>query len=241
MRKHELELCYLCGKPVREYKLRSGEPSPPDLKTRDHAPPAGLFPSPKPSNLIAVPCCFRCNNEHSGFDERLRIVASSPFDRNVAGQRILDDKVLGGTMAKGRQMKFVEKLLSSMQTTAEHPDLIRVRMDAHEFHQGMIRVTKGLLFALHPGFNYHKSKFSVIDIHPKPFDEQLRLMAILKQAQHFERGQRAFQCWRHVDEVAGGGAWMLVFYECFGFFVFHTNGAELDRLESSEADALPLL
>ena len=105
-------------------------------------------------------------------------------------------------------------------------------MDAHEFQQGMIRITKGLLYALHPGFDYHKSKFNVISIHPKPFDEQLKLMAMLKRAEHFERGQGAFQCWRHVDQAKGGGAWMLVFYECFGFFVFHTNGPELDRLES---------
>jgi len=129
-------------------------------------------------------------------------------------------------------MIFLKKLLASMQSTAEHPDLPRLRMDAHEFQQGMIRITKGLLFALHPGFNYHESKFNVIDIHPKPFDEQLRWMAMLKQAQHFERGERTFQCWRHVDEAMGGGAWMLVFYECFGFFVFHTNGRELARLES---------
>ena len=226
------EHCYLCGTPVRNYSLRHGESPPPDFRTRDHVPPGGLFPSPKPSNLISVPCCFRCNNQHSGFDERLRIVASAPFDRNQLGQKILEKEVLGGTLAKGRQMQFVEKLLASMQATTEQPDLIRVTMDAHEFQQGMVRITKGLLFALHSGFDYHKSKFSVIDIHPKPFDEQLKLMAMLKQAQHFERGQRAFQCWRHVDETRAAGAWMLVFYECFGFFVFHANGPDFYVFES---------
>lgn len=226
------EHCYLCGIPVQRYSLRAGEKPPPDFRTRDHVPPSGLFPSPKPSNLIAVPCCFRCNNEHSGFDERLRIVASTPFDRNKVGQKILEDQVVGGTLAKGRQMKFFAKLLASMQPAAEHPDLIRVRMDAREFEQGMIRITKGLLFVLYPRFDYHRSKFYVIDIHPKPFDEQLRLIAMLRQAKHFERGQGAFECWHHVDEAKGGGAWMLVFYECFGFFVLHANGSELDRFEA---------
>jgi hypothetical protein len=220
--------CYLCGIPVRSYNLRAGEKPPADFKTRDHVPPSGIFPSPKPSDLISVPCCFACNNQHSGFDERLRIVASMPFDRNQVGQTIMDNAVVGGTLEKGRQIKFVEELLASMQSTAEHPALIRVRMNAHEFQQGMIRITKGLLFALHPKFNYHKSKFDVIDIRPKPSDEQLRLIAMLKRAEFFERGQGVFQCWRHVDEAKSAGAWMLVFYECFGFFVFHTNGIELN-------------
>lgn len=105
-------------------------------------------------------------------------------------------------------------------------------MQAHEFRDGIIRITKGLLCCLHPGFDYSKATFDVIDIHPKPFDEQLRLMAMLKQAAFLERGQRAFQCWHHVDEPKGGGAWMLAFYECFGFFVFHTNGRELVSAES---------
>jgi hypothetical protein len=65
----------------------------------------------------------------------------------------MDNAVVGGTLEKGRQIKFVEELLASMQSTAEHPALIRVRMNAHEFQQGMIRITKGLLFALHPKFN----------------------------------------------------------------------------------------
>ena len=232
MGEKQREQCYICDTPLHTYNLRSVELPPPDSRTRDHVPPGGLFPSPKPSNLIALPCCFRCNNQHSGFDERLRIVASSPFDRNQSGEKILADKVLGGTLAKGRQGQFVGNLLASMRAIAERPGLMRVQMEAQEFHEGMIRITKGLLFTLHPGFNYHKSKFNVIDIHPSPFDKQLRLMAMLKQSEYFERGQQVFQCWRHVDETHGVGAWMLIFYECFGFFVFHTQGTELDSLES---------
>ncbi|HEU5071704.1 MAG TPA: hypothetical protein VFV96_14965 [Verrucomicrobiae bacterium] len=225
--KHD-ERCYLCGIPVRSYALRSGERPSADFRTRDHVPPSGLFLPPKPTNLIAVPCCFRCNNQHSGFDERLRIAATTPFDRNEVGQKILEQEVFGGTMAKGRQMRFFESLLASMQTLADHPGLARARIPAHEFHQGMIRITKGLLFALHPRFDYYQSNFDVIDIHPKPFDRQLRLIATLKQAEHFECGQRAFQCWRHVDETRDAGVWMLAFYECFGFFVVHSNGSGMN-------------
>jgi hypothetical protein len=227
----EPERCYLCDVPLRDYTLRAGEKPPSDSKTADHVPPKGLFPSPKPDNLFTVPCCFRCNNQHSGFDERLRIVASIPFDRNQVGQQILEDKVVGGTMAKQRQRAFFASLLNSMTATAEHPSLVRVRVQANEFNDGIIRITKGLLCHLHPGVDYRKDRFDVIAIDPKPFDEQLKVMAMLKQASTFELGQRAFKCWHHVDEAKGGGAWMLVFYECFGFFVFHTNKIEQERSE----------
>lgn len=217
------EACYLCGRQLRSFKLAAGESPPSDFRTRDHVPPEGLFLPPKPDNLLRVPCCFECNNQNSGFDERLRIAASMPFDRNEAGQRILDEKVLGGTMAKGRQFQFVTNLLAAMRNTPEGPNLVRVRMDAREFQKGMIRITKGLLFRLHPGFSYQNARFDVVGISPKRSDEQLRLMAMLKQGVYFERGPKVFQCWRHVDRARGAGVWMLIFYECFGFFVWHTN------------------
>lgn len=41
--------------------------------TRDHIPPRSLFPRPRPSNLITVPCCQHCNAAASGQDEYFRV------------------------------------------------------------------------------------------------------------------------------------------------------------------------
>lgn len=213
--------CYLCGVRLQDSKASLGQEPASNKRTVDHVPPAGLFPSPKPDNLIVVPCCFSCNNRHSGFDERLRIAATMPFDRNDAGQAIFEKKVMGGTLVKGRQIEFFGKLLSSMRPVNERPELVHVRSKAHEFDEGMVRITKGLLFGLHPQFDYRNSIFQVISLHPRPHDAQTRVIAMLKQAQYLERGQKVFQVWRHVDESRQSGAWMLVFYECFGFFVTH--------------------
>jgi hypothetical protein len=224
---------------VRKYRVRPGQKHPPDELVPDHVPPKGLFPKPRPDNLIKVPCCFICNNKHSGFDERLRMVASMPFDRNDAGPRILHEKGEGKTLAEGRQRQFAGKLIASMKATPEYPKLPVMRVETPEFEEGMIRITKGLLFALHPGFDYFSSMFRAEAIQPQPFDAQLRLMAGLKrQGQHFERGQRVFQCWRNVETSQRVGCWMLVFYECFGFFVFHTNGSEPDCLKPQSWDRL---
>jgi hypothetical protein len=62
-----------------------------------------------------------------------------PFDRNEIGQRILDEKVIGGTLAKKRQIQFVDKLSTLMQSVAERPELVRACPDGQEFKDGMLR------------------------------------------------------------------------------------------------------
>jgi hypothetical protein len=219
--------CYQCDVPLKKYTVKPGEQSPADAYIPDHVPPKGLFPKPRPNNLIEVPCCFECNNKHSGFDERLRIYASMPFDRNEIGQRILDEKVIGSTFARERQMQFLEKLAASMQAVPERPELIRARIDDQELKDGMIRITKGLLYALHPTFNYHKSTFTALSVSQQASDKQRNLMTQLMRGLFLERGQGVFQCWRHLDEARAGGVWMLILYGCFGYFVFHTSKPEL--------------
>lgn len=50
--------CYLCNKNFAD--------------TRDHVPPECLFPDPKPSNLITLPCCLQCNRSYSKDEEYFR-------------------------------------------------------------------------------------------------------------------------------------------------------------------------
>lgn len=45
--------------------------------TKDHIPPKNLFPNPRPSNLITVPCCYDCNHQTSLDDEYFRLILST--------------------------------------------------------------------------------------------------------------------------------------------------------------------
>jgi hypothetical protein len=45
--------------------------------TVDHIPPKALFPEPRPSNLLTVPCCKKCNESFSKDDEYFRTVLVS--------------------------------------------------------------------------------------------------------------------------------------------------------------------
>lgn len=44
--------------------------------TVDHIPPKGIFPKPRPANLITVPACLSCNNSASKNDEAFRVFLS---------------------------------------------------------------------------------------------------------------------------------------------------------------------
>jgi hypothetical protein len=55
--------------------------------TKDHIPPQNLFPDPKPSNLITVPCCEECRSAWSDDDEYFRLAvvsASNQYDGSHA-------------------------------------------------------------------------------------------------------------------------------------------------------------
>ena len=57
----QISVCVFCGK------------SP--AKTRDHIPPKGIFPRPRPQ-LITVPACARCNRGTSRIEEAFRVYLS---------------------------------------------------------------------------------------------------------------------------------------------------------------------
>lgn len=59
MKNDPRQLCAICGTN--------------EATTADHLPPKGIFPHPRPSNLITVPSCAGCNNNSSALDEAFRL------------------------------------------------------------------------------------------------------------------------------------------------------------------------
>jgi len=74
MRKNNLpEInCAICGKRK--------------ARTKDHVPPKGLFDKPRPSDLITVPACKKCNNGESHYDELFKIYIGLQVARNGVNQ-----------------------------------------------------------------------------------------------------------------------------------------------------------
>lgn len=79
MGKLKFKKCIYCGKPA---------------ETKDHAPPKSFFPEPKPTDLITVPSCLKCNNKAS-IDEELFLATFmlSSAGESDAGKALWDQKV----------------------------------------------------------------------------------------------------------------------------------------------------
>ena len=56
------QLCVLCGENA--------------ATTRDHIPPRGIYPMPRPDDLYTVPACRRCNAGDSADDEEFKVFLS---------------------------------------------------------------------------------------------------------------------------------------------------------------------
>lgn len=190
-----------------------------DAKTRDHVPPDGFFPDPKPDNLITVPCCAKCNSSYAKDDEAFRLFVSVAEGVSPAGAWIQENKALKGTLE--RSPKLVEHIKSSMGTQVR--DGILVDTLSLPFERGnrfLVKLTKGLLAHYYPRMESGLLEYRATGISANRLDDSS--LAVLRDASVYDsRGQGVFQFRRVVSEETGTGAWLFVFYEASMFFVSH--------------------
>jgi len=80
MKKQKSKICSICGK----------KPA----TTRDHIPPKGIFPKPRPSDLITVPACRSCNKSTSDPDEVFKVFIGVAGGHGVEGERMFKDQTI---------------------------------------------------------------------------------------------------------------------------------------------------
>lgn len=86
--------------------------------TRDHVPPKGLFPEPRPADLVTVPCCEDCRSTQSVDDEYFRTMVAMRQDaaRHPAAAEVLQR--VHRALARPEQSRFTAALLSSTRAVA---------------------------------------------------------------------------------------------------------------------------
>jgi hypothetical protein len=117
--------------------------------TRDHIPPKCLFPKPRPSDLITVPCCETCNGSFSSDDEYFRTVAvlGDYVQNHIAAEELLP--TISRSLARPGRSKPLQRLIDSVQVG----DLARdgVRRPSFESEREITsrvgrRITRGLYY-----------------------------------------------------------------------------------------------
>lgn len=124
------EVCIYCG----------NEPG----STRDHIPPKGLFDSPRPNNLITVPCCKNCRSVQSMDDEYfITIVATSGGSQyHPAAIKIWEDKIKRSLM-NSRKIGFMKGIKET---------LVPVELQSDS----------GIYYGKSVAFNYNKSRIDSV-------------------------------------------------------------------------------
>ena len=114
MARSKNKLCCFCGNPAT---------------TMDHVPPDGIFPDPKPTNLITVPACSKCNKGSSKDDEYFRTIiaiGAASYESSNA-EMLMDKKVI-------RQFKEKPALRNHLMAKMKKVNL---------FSEGGIYIEKG--------------------------------------------------------------------------------------------------
>ena len=206
------EICYNC---------------PALATTRDHVPATGFFPTPKPSNLITVPCCAKCNASFSLDDEAFRAWVVAPDTISEAGKWIRVNKVYQNTFK--RSPKLVEHMrqhMSEVMVDGKAVDVLNFPADrANRF---LVRITKGLLATFYPAYPRNEQEYRVVAVDPANANLEL-LERLRDEAEYAERGNGVFQFRRHVRQEEEWGYWLLSFYEGSLFLVSHRSLAKAKR------------
>ena len=124
--------------------------------TVDHVPPKALFPEPRPSNMLTVPCCKKCNESFSKDDEYFRTAlvshASVGTDPNA---QAVNEKLL-------RSMRRPEAaaMASAIRKSLHVVDIISrggiylgrspaIKVNAGRINRITDRIARGLFYIIH--------------------------------------------------------------------------------------------
>ena len=84
--------------------------------TRDHLPPKGIFPTPKPHDLITVPCCEDCREGWSADDEYFRFAVVSACAGLGIESADAANQTLLRSLSRPQQAGFAARVRESLRS-----------------------------------------------------------------------------------------------------------------------------
>jgi len=186
-------------------------------------PPKNLFPEPRPTNLITVKCCAKCNHDYSKDDQLFRVWVAASIARSNAGDWIWENKVLKNTLTRSPALatQFLEGSKKVwLQTPSGEVEMDVLSIPKERVENYLVRLTKGLLTHLYPDFEYSKSLFDVARIDPHDKEMVHELIERIPRMDYFELGEGVFRV-LHVRVVDSptNALFTYIFYDSVGFMV----------------------
>ncbi|MBA4143877.1 MAG: hypothetical protein H0X43_13045 [Nitrosospira sp.] len=217
-KKHQLK-CYLCNATAT---------------TRDHVPPVGLFPHPRPKNLITVPACESCNQKNSLHDEYFRLIVATSSPNSAASLSLLHQRILPRMK---RRPALITSFMKSLQW-AEIKSKKGIYLGrAKAFTPDELRI-QAVIEKIIRGLYYHHQKRALPSDHfiekyyrnPDLTEEFWKAISSLPRRDIGENGS-VFSYRYAVDEqVDANSFWFLMFFDN-SFFISRTW--KIDNLVSA--------
>lgn len=199
-----------------------------NAETRDHIPPRNLFPKPRPSDLITVPCCEPCRAEWSNDDEyfRLAVVSTENVSEHAAADRI--NKDISRSLTKESKQGFARLLYDSLIEVpgkdSHGKDVVvpALKIDRSRINRVANRIIRGLF--------HHEKHYPVPDGYivetefrqagfPRIFTRIEPLLPQFSLPRNIGNGVFAYS-FTSIEEDSNSTIWLLSFYDALPFIGF---------------------
>ena len=200
--------------------------------TDDHVPPKGVFPKPRPSDLITVPACEKCNKDISKDEEyfRLKLCLSEQVGNNPDARKNREVilRSLKRPEATGFKQSFLSEIRSMRLRTPAGIHLGRrlaFEVDLHRIFRVVEKSVRGLFFhetgySLHPSYEVDVHSNETLKEYPAELLEEWTQTILIPLGQQPPKviGNGVFAYRYHVtEEDPFFSVWSLTFYEQVSF------------------------
>ena len=199
-------------------------------ETRDHIPPQAIFSVPKPTNLITVPACKRCNHDSTLDDEYFRWFITTSSSDVPRAQQLVYKRIFKRSRKRPALLQSLMKSAIKVDIFSEGGIFLK-QAPAFKYDKGRIQNT---IEKIARGLYWHEKKQPFNDKHseikfvfyppppnkqPPPPPEEFQ-KALLSSPLNKIGDGKTFAYHYYADpEDNRIIVWLLLFFEITGFLV----------------------
>ena len=185
--------------------------------SRDHIPPKGIFPKPRPNNLITVPACKSCNREWSSDDELFKMIIG--IKAGMEGKSEI--KLWESTKHTVRHNKSLRRLIEeAKRINIKTPggiiigDAYSVKFPDNKVRLMCDRIIRALYYHHYGNFIPVKNNVSLY-FPSEPNETVLDLVCHSDELKIIGEDREFIYTYGQAEDAKGASIWILLFYKRF--------------------------
>ncbi len=203
--------------------------------TRDHVPPQGVFPDPRPTDLITVPACDICNNSTKLDDEYFRwLVATGSTDDDEA-KRLIKERILPRFQSHPALLNQIMKGATQAEVFSEGGIYLgkkpAFRFDRNRIQTVINKTVRGLYFHETGSILIQSSLVKEFALNPI-FGESFKEAVCSLPLSDIGKGVFSYRYWLNSDDP-NETFWFLMFFDKTLFFTKTEPRGSLNRPEGA--------